>query len=211
MDKLTGFQQRRLELADMIRAVLPVAHAYADEQREQDIRALLTRLAAGRFQVAVIGQSGRGKTTLMNALPGEAYLPMGALPMTSALTTVRYGTRARAVPQPRRRAARRGAGDRRGPGQRRAHPDAGVLGRGRDPSELLRLGLEFVDTPAGHQPSPSRRAHTPNRRRSAETPAWLEKAAMSPRASDRQHSTSASSIARAAAGPRPPVPPFSIS
>jgi ABC-type branched-subunit amino acid transport system ATPase component len=196
----------------MIRAVLPVGHAYADERREQEIRALLTRLAAGRFQLAVIGQSGRGKTTLMNALPGEAYLPMGALAMTSALTTVRYGTRVRAlvrshaaalpVEVPVTDVARASA-------ERTRMQVSSV--EVEIPAELLRLGLEFVDTPAGHQPSPSRRAHTPNRRRSAETPAWLEKAAMSPRASDRQHSTSASSIARAAAGPRPPVPPFSIS
>jgi ABC-type hemin transport system ATPase subunit len=93
MDGLTGYQQRRLELADMIRAVLPIAHAHGDEQREQQIRGLLTRLAADRFQLAVIGQFSRGKTTLMNALLGEAYLPTGALPITSVVTTVRYGTR----------------------------------------------------------------------------------------------------------------------
>jgi ABC-type transport system involved in cytochrome c biogenesis ATPase subunit len=97
MDGLTGYHQRRLELADMIRAVLPIAHTHGDEQPEQEIRTLLTRLAAGRFQLAVIGQTSRGKTTLMNALLGEAYLPTGALPMTSVVTTVRHGTRARAL------------------------------------------------------------------------------------------------------------------
>ena len=152
MDGLTGFQQRRLELADMIRAVLPVARAYGDDQREQDIRALLTRLAAGRFQLAVTGQFSRGKTTLMNALLGQAYLPMGALPMTSVVTTVRYGTRARAlvrshaaalpvevpVTEVARFVAQASAERTR---MRVASVEVEI------PAELLRLGFEFVDTP----------------------------------------------------------------
>jgi hypothetical protein len=152
MDGLTGYQQRRLELADMIRAVLPVARAYGDEQREQDIRALLTRLAAGRFQLAVIGQFSRGKTTLMNALLGDAYLPTGALPMTSVVTTVRYGTRARAL-------VRSHAGSlpvevpvaevesfvARASAERTRMQVASV--EVEIPAELLRLGFEFVDTP----------------------------------------------------------------
>jgi hypothetical protein len=152
MDGLTGYQQRRLELADMIRAVLPVAHAHGDDQRERQIRTLLTRLAAGRFQLAVIGQFSRGKTTLMNALLGGAYLPTGALPMTSVVTSVRYGTRARAlirshatalpVEVPVAEVARfvaRASADRTR--MRVASVDVEI------PAELLRLGFEFVDTP----------------------------------------------------------------
>ena len=152
MDGLTGYQQRRLELADMIRAVLPIARAHGDEQREQQIRGLLTRLAAGRFQLAVIGQFSRGKTTLMNALLGSAYLPMGALPMTSVVTTVRYGTRARALVRSHARAlpvevpvaevARFVA---RASAERTRMQVASV--EVEIPAELLRLGFEFVDTP----------------------------------------------------------------
>ncbi|HTP15464.1 MAG TPA: dynamin family protein [Streptosporangiaceae bacterium] len=152
MDGLTGYQQQRLELADMIRAVLPIARAYGDDQREQQIRGLLTRLAAGRFQLAVIGQFSRGKTTLMNALLGEAYLPMGALPMTSVVTTVRYGTRARAlvrshaaalpVEVPVADVARFVA---RASAERTRMQVASV--EVEIPAELLRLGFEFVDTP----------------------------------------------------------------
>lgn len=152
MDGLTGYQQRRLELADMIRAVLPVAHAYRDERREQEIRALLARLAGGRFQLAVIGQFSRGKTTLMNALLGDEYLPMGALPMTSVVTTVRYGTRARAlvrsqatslpVEVPVTDVARFVA---RASAERTRMQVATV--EVEIPAELLRLGFEFVDTP----------------------------------------------------------------
>ena len=152
MDELTGYQQSRLELADVIRAVLPVARAYGDDHREQQIRGLLTRLAAGRFQLAVIGQFSRGKTTLMNALLGNAYLPMGALPMTSVVTTVRYGTRARAlvrshaaalpVEVPVAEVARFVA---RASAERTRMQVTSV--EVEIPAELLRLGFEFIDTP----------------------------------------------------------------
>jgi hypothetical protein len=97
MEALKGYQSRRLDLADMIRAMLHIARGYADAEREQEARQLLERLAADRFQRAVADQFSRGKTTLLNALLGAAYLPMGALPMTSVVTTVRYGSRPRAT------------------------------------------------------------------------------------------------------------------
>ena len=81
----------------MIRAVLHIARAYGDDGREQEARQLRERLAFDRFQLAVAGQFSRGKTTLMNALLGAAYLPMGAVPMTSVVTKVRYGSRPRAL------------------------------------------------------------------------------------------------------------------
>jgi Dynamin family len=151
-DALTGFRQRRLDLADMLRAVLAIARAYHDERRQQEIRALLTRLAADRFQLAVVGQFSRGKTTLMNALLGRAYLPTGALPVTSVVTTVHYGARSRALVRGRAtdlalevpltelaRYVTQAGADR---GRMRVTSAEVEL-----PAELLRLGFEFVDTP----------------------------------------------------------------
>jgi len=51
------------------------------------LRALATRLAAARLQVAVVGQFKRGKSSLLNALLGIPVLPMGVVPLT-AITTV---------------------------------------------------------------------------------------------------------------------------
>lgn len=95
MSELTDYAARRLELGDMIRAALHIARDTGDDQTERRCRDLLARLATDRFSLAVVGQFSRGKTTLMNALLGGAYLPMGALPMTSVITTVRYGSRPR--------------------------------------------------------------------------------------------------------------------
>lgn len=61
-----------------------------------DATTLSRRLAEGRFYVACIGQFKRGKSTLLNALVGHPVLPMGVLPVTTAVTVVRYGAVLRA-------------------------------------------------------------------------------------------------------------------
>ena len=62
--------------------------AIAGEAREVE-----SRLAEGRFHVACVGQFKRGKSTLLNALVGDPVLPMGVVPVTSAITVVRFGDR----------------------------------------------------------------------------------------------------------------------
>jgi hypothetical protein len=54
------------------------------------------RLAEGRFYVACVGQFKSGKSTLINALVGEAVFPAGIAPVTSVVTVVRYGSQPRA-------------------------------------------------------------------------------------------------------------------
>ncbi|MCL6591707.1 MAG: dynamin family protein [Firmicutes bacterium] len=44
-----------------------------------------------RFILAVLGQLKRGKSSLMNAIIGRELLPTGVLPLTSAITALRYG------------------------------------------------------------------------------------------------------------------------
>ena len=48
------------------------------------------RFGEGRFHLAVLGQFKRGKSTLLNALTGEAILPMGVVPLTAAPTFLQY-------------------------------------------------------------------------------------------------------------------------
>src|SRR5271169_1802159 len=58
----------------------------ADEARN-----LAGRISEGLFYVACIGQFKRGKSTLINALIGRERLPVGVIPVTSAVTLVRQG------------------------------------------------------------------------------------------------------------------------
>ena len=52
---------------------------------------LRQRLAAGRFQLAVLGQFKRGKSTLLNALLGAEVLPTGVVPVTAIPTFLQHG------------------------------------------------------------------------------------------------------------------------
>ncbi|MFN8628653.1 MAG: dynamin family protein [Candidatus Binatia bacterium] len=53
--------------------------------------AFAERLSQNRFYVAVLGQFKRGKSTLINALVGDAVLPTGVVPVTAVVTVVRHG------------------------------------------------------------------------------------------------------------------------
>lgn len=55
------------------------------------IAELEKRLGEERFHLAVLGQFKRGKSTLLNALIGEALLPIGVVPLTSIPTFLRSG------------------------------------------------------------------------------------------------------------------------
>ncbi len=152
LNGLRTYRDRRLELGDMIRAALYVARASEDQLAEKRARELLARLAADTFKLAVVGQFSRGKTTLMNALLGGPYLPMGALPMTSVITTVRFGSRPRATvhrrasPLPVEVPLTEVAGFVAQASARRAELQV-VSVQVEIPAEILRLGFEFVDTP----------------------------------------------------------------
>jgi len=149
---LRTYRDRRLKLGDMLRAALHLARSSGDAEAEDRVRDLLARLARDRFRLAVAGQFSRGKSTLMNALLEGAYLPMGALPMTSVITTVRYGTRPKAMIR-RQQAALPvevplaqvadyvAASSVRRAEMRVANVEVEV------PAEILRLGFEFIDTP----------------------------------------------------------------
>jgi len=49
------------------------------------------RVAENRFDVTCVGQFKRGKSSLINALVGEAILPVGVAPVTSVVTVLRHG------------------------------------------------------------------------------------------------------------------------
>ncbi|MDI6718636.1 MAG: dynamin family protein [Methanomicrobiales archaeon] len=61
------------------------------------LQLLRDRLVEGRFHLAVLGQFKRGKSTLLNALLGEAVLPSSVIPVTAIPTFIQYGERKRVV------------------------------------------------------------------------------------------------------------------
>src|ERR1035438_573273 len=69
--------------------------ALAEGNQSEDLRASLAalsdKLKKNRFNLAVLGQTKRGKSSFINALLGARVLPTGVLPLTSVITRVTWG------------------------------------------------------------------------------------------------------------------------
>ncbi|GAB2582981.1 dynamin family protein [Dyella jejuensis] len=55
------------------------------------LEALLAREQGDRMEVALLGRVSSGKSSLVNALLGHPLLPVGAVPVTTVVTRIRYG------------------------------------------------------------------------------------------------------------------------
>src|SRR5574337_1157902 len=58
-----------------------------------DDRLLMTKeqLISNCFNIVILGQFKRGKTTLINSLIGKEILPSSIVPLTSIVTILKYG------------------------------------------------------------------------------------------------------------------------
>ncbi len=77
--------------AEVLRELTAIASALGAGEVTHELAALADRRAAGQVYVACVGQFKRGKSTLINALLGEALLPAGVAPVTSAVTVILHG------------------------------------------------------------------------------------------------------------------------
>lgn len=148
---LREYENAKFDLAGMLRALSEAARDKGEPTGER-IRDLFVRLAEDRFNLAVVGRFGRGKSSLMNALIGVERLPTGILPLTSVITTVVYGSTEKVIIhyEGRHLATTIGLDElpqfitqRANPGNVRGVRTAEV----QLPAELLRRGFHFVDTP----------------------------------------------------------------
>ena len=152
LEKLCAYTQAKLALAGQLRVVREALTALGREDAERRCGKLLEKLAEDRFTLAVLGQFKRGKSSLMNGIIGRELLPTGVLPLTSAITVLKYGPAERLV-------VRRGDSifpeehpvsalaeyvtEKGNPGNRKQVKTATV----KLPAPFLRRGIEFVDTP----------------------------------------------------------------
>ncbi|HEX8815649.1 MAG TPA: dynamin family protein, partial [Terriglobales bacterium] len=83
------------ETAALLR-IAALAEEFNHPTISDQARSAAERIAEGRFYVACLGQFKRGKSTLLNALVGEAILPAGVTPVTAVPTILRFGSDRRA-------------------------------------------------------------------------------------------------------------------
>jgi hypothetical protein len=94
---LEHYTRDKLLLTHQIRLLENLCHSRESKERASRCHELMVKLAEDRFTLAVVGQFKRGKSSLMNALIGRELLPIGVLPLTSAITILRYGPKEKLV------------------------------------------------------------------------------------------------------------------
>jgi GTP-binding protein EngB required for normal cell division len=128
-----------------------LARELGAERVAREVDDVSERLRDGRFYVVCVGQFKRGKSTLLNALVGQAILPTGIIPITSVVTVVRHGAATGArVRLPGGQWVECGVeglsayvSEEQNPGNQKGVTVAEVF----SPSPLLTSGLCLVDTP----------------------------------------------------------------
>ena len=152
LSRFRQYTRVKQAIAQELHALADFLGKRLDETEAEECRQLMVKLAEDRFVLSVVGQFKRGKSSLMNAVTGHDILPTGVLPLTSAITVLKYGPKARLT------ILKRGV----------SHPEevpvsniseyvteTGNPGNGKKvsraclelPAPFLRRGLEFVDTP----------------------------------------------------------------
>ena len=148
---LQGGSGHRELTVGLLDELLSLAAGVVADGVVRDLAAARARVAEDRFNLVVLGEFKRGKSTLINALVGRAVLPTGVLPLTSVVTAIGAGGSDRLVVA-------------YGDGREEERPlselanyvteasnPGNVLGvelaRVELDHDLLRAGLELVDTP----------------------------------------------------------------
>jgi hypothetical protein len=85
-DAVDRYAHLRDELLGHLRDLVPVQAV-----RECPCEELREKLLSSSFNLVVLGQFKRGKTSLINALLGASILPVGVVPLTSIPTVLTYG------------------------------------------------------------------------------------------------------------------------
>lgn len=144
---LRSYVQAKASVAELLRDVDRL-YPWTSER----VHDLMTSLSQDRFQLVVLGQFKRGKTSLMNAIVGQPLLPTGTIPVTSAVTSLHYGPRTRAFVRSADRAFNQEIPVADLPLYVTERGNPGNLKRVLKvtlevPARFLRRGLHFVDTP----------------------------------------------------------------
>ena len=95
--QVLAFQERRLALGQLAARLGAAFASLGSGSRAEALSQLESKLASEAFRILVVGEVNRGKSSLVNALLGEAVLPVDTLPCTAVIQEVRWGETRRAI------------------------------------------------------------------------------------------------------------------
>lgn len=86
----TSFRETVNDLTDSLEQLKEYATSLNLENTARSIGDVIEKSAGDHFEVAIVGEFKRGKSTLINALLGQEVLPADVLPATATLNRVTY-------------------------------------------------------------------------------------------------------------------------
>lgn len=86
----TGYKQMVMELTSDLKMLREYCVKLDLKGNISSVDEVLRKLAEDSFDIAIIGEFKRGKSTLINALLGKDVLPMDVLPTTATLNRITY-------------------------------------------------------------------------------------------------------------------------
>ncbi|MBP6744382.1 dynamin family protein [bacterium] len=95
LNSLEDFKQSRYQLLEAADILSQLAAKRNDKGLASRLKAFCQKVENATFNLAVVGEFKRGKSTLVNALLGDNLLPMAVIPLTSIATIVAYGNKTR--------------------------------------------------------------------------------------------------------------------
>ncbi len=79
------------QVRDCLFGIVAQLEATVRDVTSKSLSETRTKLEEEAFNLVVLGQFKRGKSTFINALLGESILPTAIMPLTSVVTILRYG------------------------------------------------------------------------------------------------------------------------
>ncbi|MCP4255367.1 MAG: hypothetical protein GY775_18580 [Candidatus Scalindua sp.] len=91
---LEGFNNHKTDILDLVADMNCLLKENNGTDNER-LLAVREQLISNHFNLVVLGQFKRGKTTLINSLVGNAILPSSVVPLTSIVTILKFGSKIR--------------------------------------------------------------------------------------------------------------------
>jgi GTP-binding protein EngB required for normal cell division len=96
-EQLRSYVAWKQEVVRLIRLTYQFLKERGNKEGVERVDELMRKLAEDRFNLVVLGQFKRGKSSLINAVVGKELMPTAIIPLTSVVTALRYGETERAV------------------------------------------------------------------------------------------------------------------
>lgn len=90
---IADFKGKMNELKRNISMLKIYAQYFADDDYRNDLDQYIKDINEDRFQMLVVGEFSRGKSTLINALLGKAIIPSSRNPTTATLNVIKNGVK----------------------------------------------------------------------------------------------------------------------